>query len=166
MITTASQICLGVTGSIAKNRHTGPSPGRHRAGISGSTTATIARNLQAVTTSPVCRRSESCRMRPFEWSTSRTDDRDQDEVPLRELQRDRPGGVGQQGDEHPDHPGALLLQDLVAVVDEEEQRERAEPDQERLRSRSPGSRKSTKPSMPMKTKVRTVPNVSNFPSLS
>ncbi len=71
MITTASQICLGVTGSTARSRHSGPSPVGIVSGMSGRTTPTIARNLQAVTTSPVWRRSENWRMRPFECSTRR-----------------------------------------------------------------------------------------------
>ena len=73
VITTATQICFGVTGSTARKRHSGPSPVGIVAGISGSTTPTIARNLQAVTTSPVSSRSENRRMRPFECSTRRTE---------------------------------------------------------------------------------------------
>ncbi len=71
VITTATQICFGVTGSAASSRQIGPSPVGIVAGISGSTTPTIARNLQAVTTSSVSSRSENRRMRPFECSTSR-----------------------------------------------------------------------------------------------
>ncbi len=71
VITTATQICFGVTGTAASIRQIGPSPVGIVLGISGSTTPTIARNLQAVTTSSVSSRSENLRMRPFECSTSR-----------------------------------------------------------------------------------------------
>ena len=76
VMTTATQICRGVTGSRRRPGRA-PIPRPATAGISGSTTPAIARNLQAVTTSPVSRRSVNWRIRPFECSTKRI------EMPIR-----------------------------------------------------------------------------------
>ena len=70
VITTASQICRGVTGNHMKTRAR-VDPVSGISGMSGRTTPAIARNLQAVTTSPVSSRSVNCLMRPFECSTNR-----------------------------------------------------------------------------------------------
>ena len=69
-MTTAIQICRGLTGRLRRRVPSKP-VAVFSSGIRGSTTAAIARNLQAVTTSPVSRRSVNWRTRPLECSTKR-----------------------------------------------------------------------------------------------
>ena len=71
-MTTAIQIWRGVTGRAASSCPAKPVASGW-SGISGSTTPTIARNWQAVTTSPVSMRSVNWRIRPFECRTSMTE---------------------------------------------------------------------------------------------
>ncbi len=71
VMTTASQICRGVTGSADSIAPGSPPTGGSVSGIIGRITAAIARNLQTVTISPVSSRSVSGRTRPLEWRTKR-----------------------------------------------------------------------------------------------